>query len=46
MRSLFFYPRMGGGAFVSVKIMCVTKGSLAETLGILPGDVLLSINEK
>lgn len=31
---------------MSVKIMGVTKGSLAETLGILPGDVLLSINEK
>lgn len=48
MRSLFLYlshfAGEKGGLSVSVKISGVQRGSRAEELGILPGDVLLSIN--
>lgn len=42
MRSLFLYT--GDGEKMAVKIEGIKTGSQAETLGILPGDVLLSMN--
>ena len=44
MRSLFLYVLPKEGEKVAVKIEGVKPGSQAEGLGILPGDVLLSIN--
>ena len=47
MRSLFLYTDVlcvGGALKMAVKVEKIKPGSQAETLGILPGDLLLSIN--